>query len=136
MLHALPAVIEAAHMHCPGQVQGLSGGFHRHENITRTTDSTVNHFLLRLFRHPRNPHDRSDPASTLRPDPSAALEAEVDDAIATCGGDARVTVRVLLVANSYLETEIERLQQAVSAGYSRRKMASRQKAKNRDNKVD
>lgn len=70
------------------------------------------------------------------PDPGVALEAEVDEAIATCGGDARLTVRVLLVANSYLENEIERLQQAVSAGYSRRKIASRPKAKNRNNKAD
>jgi hypothetical protein len=57
-------------------------------------------------------------------EPSAALEAEVDEAIATCGGDTRATIRVLLVANRYLENEIERLQQAVSAGYSRRKVGS------------
>ena len=70
------------------------------------------------------------------PEPSAALEAEVDEAIATCGGDAWATVRVLLVANSYLENEIERLQQAVSAGYSRRQIGPRQKSKNGDNIAD
>ena len=41
-------------------------------------------------------------------DTAALLEAEVDDAIATCGGDVRAALRATLIANTYLETEIER----------------------------
>ena len=71
----------------------------------------------------------SDPAlpAPSEPEPAAVLEAEVDQAIATCGGDARAAVRVLLVANAYLERENERIQQAISAGYSRRKVRPRVK---------
>jgi len=38
---------------------------------------------------------------------AALLEAEVDDAIATCGGDVRAALRATLIANTYLEAEIE-----------------------------
>ena len=69
-------------------------------------------------------------------DPNAALEAEVDEAIATCGCDARATVRVLLVANGYLENEIARLQRAVSSGYSRRQIGPRPKSKDRHKKAE
>ena len=34
------------------------------------------------------------------------LEPAVDQAIAACGGDMRSTIRALLVANEYLETEV------------------------------
>jgi hypothetical protein len=47
------------------------------------------------------------------------LEASTQAVIAACDGDARAAVRALLVANSYLETEVERLEKAVSLGYVR-----------------
>ena len=47
------------------------------------------------------------------------LEAEVDEAIATCGGDARAALRATLIANAYLEAEIERLTEAISTGFAR-----------------
>jgi hypothetical protein len=47
------------------------------------------------------------------------LETAVDEAIATCGGDMRATIRVLIVANDYLETEIGELMKAVSRAYVR-----------------
>jgi len=34
------------------------------------------------------------------------LEADVDQAIAACGGDTRATIRALIVANNYLESEV------------------------------
>jgi len=37
------------------------------------------------------------------------LEAAVDQAIAACGGDLRSTIRALIVANDYLETEVGEL---------------------------
>ena len=50
------------------------------------------------------------------------LEAPADQAIATCGGDAREAVKALIVANHFLETELEKLRAAVSTGYARGKL--------------
>ena len=47
------------------------------------------------------------------------LEAEVDEAIAICGGDVRAALRATLVANAYLEAELERLTEAISTGFAR-----------------
>jgi hypothetical protein len=44
------------------------------------------------------------------------LEAAADQAIAACGGDAREAVKALIVANAFLETELEKLKAAVSTG--------------------
>jgi hypothetical protein len=44
------------------------------------------------------------------------LDAPADQAIAACGGDAREAVKALLVANEFLEREIE---EKVSRGYLR-----------------
>jgi Cdc6-like AAA superfamily ATPase len=53
------------------------------------------------------------------PNPEAdadKLEVAADQAIAACGGDARAAVKALIVANEYLEAELEA---RVSAGYVR-----------------
>jgi hypothetical protein len=50
------------------------------------------------------------------------LEAAADQAIATCGGDAREAVKALIVANQFLETDLEKLKAAVSMGYARGKL--------------
>jgi hypothetical protein len=50
------------------------------------------------------------------------LEAAADQAIAACGGDAREAVKALIVANHFLETDLEKLKAAVSTGYARRKL--------------
>jgi hypothetical protein len=47
------------------------------------------------------------------------LEAAVDQAIAVCGGDLRATIRSLIVANDYLESEVGELMKAVSHAYTR-----------------
>lgn len=47
------------------------------------------------------------------------LETSVDQAIAACGGDLRSTIRSLIVANQYLETEVGELMKAVSRAYVR-----------------
>jgi hypothetical protein len=52
----------------------------------------------------------------------AVVEAEVDEAIATFGGDVRAALRAALIANAYLEAEIERLTQAISTGFARGRM--------------
>lgn len=50
------------------------------------------------------------------------LEAEVDEAVATCGGDVRAALRAILIAKAYLQTEIERLTEAISTGFARGRM--------------
>jgi len=58
------------------------------------------------------------------PNPQAdadRLEVATNQAIAACGGDAREAVKVLIVANEYLETEVREVQAAVSNGYARGK---------------
>ncbi|MBR1366842.1 MULTISPECIES: hypothetical protein [Bradyrhizobium] len=47
------------------------------------------------------------------------LEAAADQAIAACGGDARQAVKALIVANDFLETQLEELRSKVSTGYAR-----------------
>jgi hypothetical protein len=47
------------------------------------------------------------------------LEAAVDQAIAACGGDAREAVKALIVANQFLETDLEKLKAAASTSYAR-----------------
>jgi hypothetical protein len=53
------------------------------------------------------------------------LEAAADQALAICGGDARDTIKALIVANHFLETELEKLRAAASTGYARGKLVSR-----------
>jgi hypothetical protein len=47
------------------------------------------------------------------------LETAVDQAVAACGGDMRSTIRALIVANEYLETEVGELMKAVSHAFVR-----------------
>jgi hypothetical protein len=47
------------------------------------------------------------------------LEAAADQAIAACGGDVRETIKALLVANEFLESEVTELMKAVSHAYVR-----------------
>ena len=52
-------------------------------------------------------------------EPNDLLEAAVNQAISACGGDMRATVRALIVANEYLESEVGELMKAVSHAYAR-----------------
>ena len=47
------------------------------------------------------------------------LEEAVDQAISACGGNLRATIRALIVANNFLETEVGELMKAVSHAYVR-----------------
>jgi len=53
------------------------------------------------------------------------LEAAADQALAICGGDARETIKALIIANHFLETDLEKLRAAVATGYSRGKLVPR-----------
>ena len=58
-------------------------------------------------------------APQSHPEDGDGLEAAVDQAIAACGGDMRSTIRALIVANDYLETEVTELMKAVSQAFVR-----------------
>ena len=49
----------------------------------------------------------------------ADLEADVDTVIAACGGSARAAIRALIIANEYLNGEVDRLRSSQSVGYVR-----------------
>ena len=55
--------------------------------------------------------------------PPLDLEAAADEAIAACGGDLRETVKALIVANDFLETQLDELRSKVSTGYARGRLA-------------
>ena len=65
----------------------------------------------------------SEPART-NPSPTAAdaIEDEVQQVLAICGGDAIAALRITLIANAFLEAEIDRLSTAVSSGFARGKV--------------
>ena len=52
------------------------------------------------------------------------LDAAVDQAITACGGDLRATIRALIVANNFLESEVTELMKAVSHAYARGRFQS------------
>jgi hypothetical protein len=66
-------------------------------------------------------------SNPLEIDPATTLEAEVNDAISLCGGDARAALRATLLANAFLEAQVERLSEVASAGFSRKKFQRRAK---------
>jgi hypothetical protein len=62
------------------------------------------------------------------------LEAAADQAIAAFGGDAREAVKALIVANHFLETDLEKLRAAASTGFARGKLVEEAKTLPRDRK--
>jgi hypothetical protein len=50
---------------------------------------------------------------------SDRLDVAADQAIASCDGDLRSTIRALILANEYLELELAQCNAAVSMGFSR-----------------
>ena len=47
---------------------------------------------------------------------NSRYEQACNQAIAMCDGNLRSTIKALIMANEYLETELEELQAAISAG--------------------
>lgn len=58
----------------------------------------------------------AEAASTDSRSESERLDVATDQAIAACGGDMRSTIRALILANEFLEFELET---QVSRGYMR-----------------
>ncbi len=53
--------------------------------------------------------------SDLLPD-NSRYEQACDQAIAMCDGNLRSTIKALIMANEYLEAELQELQAAIAAG--------------------
>jgi hypothetical protein len=51
--------------------------------------------------------------------PPVGLDLAADQAIAACGGDAREAVKALIVANDFLEVQLDELRAKVATGYAR-----------------
>jgi hypothetical protein len=49
-------------------------------------------------------------------------EAAVEEVIAICDGDAAGAIQALLIANEFLEQELERVLQSVASGYDRQRV--------------
>jgi hypothetical protein len=61
------------------------------------------------------------------------LESAADQAIAACGGDAREAVKALIVANDFLEAELDELRTKVSTGYARGRLPGARERKDEAN---
>jgi hypothetical protein len=59
---------------------------------------------------------------------NSRYEQACDQAIAMCDGNLRSTIKALIMANEYLEAELEELQAAVAAGCAPTKSVSRSNA--------
>jgi hypothetical protein len=57
------------------------------------------------------------------PDETLALEEAIVLAIAACDGDLRATIRALLVSNTFLHSEVERLRLLISPGFARGRLS-------------
>ena len=57
----------------------------------------------------------TEPASLFASDP---YERACDQAIAMCDGNMRSTIKVLIMANEYLEMELKELQTAALCGHA------------------
>ena len=57
------------------------------------------------------------------------LDLATDQAIAACGGDAREAVKALIVANDFLETQLDELRSKVSTGYARGRLSGAREPK-------
>ena len=63
------------------------------------------------------------------PPPAYPLEDDVREALHICGGDPMKALRITLIANAFLEAQLDQLTAAVSPGFARRKPRSARKLK-------
>jgi hypothetical protein len=61
--------------------------------------------------------DGRPPEASIRDAPTSAEEA-VGLAIAACDGDLHATIRALLVSNTFLQNQVERLRSLISPGFA------------------
>jgi hypothetical protein len=69
-----------------------------------------------MLAHSRKGSFAMSAPSSLSDDSNRRYEQACDQAIAMCDGNLRSTIKALIMANEYLEAELEELQAAISAG--------------------
>ena len=57
--------------------------------------------------------------------PGDSADVEVRQALAICHGDAITALRITLIANAFLEAELEELKTQISAGFQRKRNPAR-----------
>ena len=57
--------------------------------------------------------------------PVAITDDDVDEAILACGGDVRATIKALLIASQFVETQLEEARREASWGYIRARPSRR-----------
>jgi hypothetical protein len=65
------------------------------------------------FLNARAARKGAAPSAKPQSDAAADLEASVEEAIVIADGDPRAAVKALLVANAYLESEVERMRETL-----------------------
>jgi hypothetical protein len=112
----LPAAGEAGAFQTAQKAHGRPGDCSRLENARS------------LNKHGLTPREQKENMSFCRQQGSPSMSATpslsdnshyeqaCDQAIAMCDGNLRSTIKALIMVNEYLETELEELQAAVSAG--------------------
>jgi hypothetical protein len=81
---------------------------------------------------PVKPYLEGSPMSDAAAEPqlhTVDIEADLNAAIEACGGDIRAALRATLIANAFLDAEVERLSGAASAGFARGRIRRRPEAK-------
>ena len=68
-------------------------------------------------------------AALASPLPSYPLEDDVREALEICGGDPMKALRITLIANAFLEAQLDQLTAATSPGFARREPRSARKLK-------
>jgi hypothetical protein len=87
-------------------------------NKKRTKDSPRQRVGGNFAHHQRNPHGQARCRhARIRPDRSIGNRSQ--EAIDLCGGDARAPLHATLIANAFLQSEVERLVATVSTGFAR-----------------
>ena len=68
-----------------------------------------------MITHRRDPEREFRHVRAVMPH-NSRYEQACDQAIAMCDGNLRSTIKALIMANEYLEAELEELQAAIAAG--------------------
>jgi len=104
-------------------------------------DHQLRSFLANLSNEngaePKSPRTKSSQekpqAESSQAEPSQAkpheqmADEEVQQALAICNGDAIAALRITLIANAFLEAQVEELKTQISAGFQRKRNPARVK---------
>lgn len=82
--------------------------------------------LRSFLAHLSNENGAEPKPQQAKPQEQMADE-EVQQALAICNGDAIAALRITLIANAFLEAQVEELKTQISAGFPRKRNPARSK---------